>query len=146
MLHHQGLSFVPKSIWIELISYHQKNLLIGHFGIKKTYKLLARKYYWPTLRHNVEAYIKGCDMYLVLKAMRYKPYSDLQSLPVPIHWWKDLSIDFVTGLPILTNWKRDSYDFILIIVDWLTKMVYYKPVKITIDAPGLGKVIIDVVI
>ena len=55
-------------------------------------------------------------------------------------------MDFVTGLPISTNWKGDSYDSILVIVDWLMKMVNYEPVKITIDAPGLAEVIIDVVI
>ena len=54
-------------------------------------------------------------------------------------------MDFVTGLPISTDWKGDSYDSILVIVDRLTKMVYYKPVKVTIDAPGLAEVIIDVV-
>ena len=55
-------------------------------------------------------------------------------------------MDFVTDLPISTNWKGDSYDSILLIVNELRKMVYYKPVKITIDAPGLIKVIIDVVV
>ena len=53
---------------------------------------------------------------------------------------------FVTGLLILTDWKGDSYNLILVIVDWLTKMVHYKSVKVTIDAPGLAKVIIDVVV
>ena len=67
-------------------------------------------------------------------------------MPVSTHHWKDLLMDFVTGLPILTDWKGDSYDSILIIVDLLTKMVYYKPVTVTIDAPGLAKVIINVVI
>ena len=55
-------------------------------------------------------------------------------------------MDFVTGLPILTNWKRDSYDSILVIVDRLTKMVYYEPVKITINTLGFAEVIIDVVV
>ena len=55
-------------------------------------------------------------------------------------------MDFVTGLPISTDWKEDNYDSILVIVDWLTKMVHYEPVKITIDAPGLAEVIIDVVV
>ena len=55
-------------------------------------------------------------------------------------------MDFVTGLPISINWKRDSYNSILVIINWLTKMVYYKPVKITINAPGLAGVIIDVVV
>ena len=54
-------------------------------------------------------------------------------------------MDFVTGLPILTDWKGVSYDLILVIVIRLTKMVHYKPVKVTIDAPGLAEVIIDMV-
>ena len=55
-------------------------------------------------------------------------------------------MNFVTGLPISINWKEDSYEFILVIVDWLIKMVHYKLVKITIDASELAKIIINVVI
>ena len=55
-------------------------------------------------------------------------------------------MDFVTGLSISTNWKGDSYDFIFVIIDWLIKMVYYKPIKITINAADLAEVIIDVVV
>ncbi len=55
-------------------------------------------------------------------------------------------MDFVTGLSMSTDWKGDSYDSILVIVDRLTKMVHYEPVKVTIDAPGLAEVIIDVVV
>ncbi len=55
-------------------------------------------------------------------------------------------MNFVTGFPISANRKSDSYDSILVIVDQLTKMVYYKPIKITINTPGLAKVIIDVVV
>ena len=65
---------------------------------------------------------------------------------VPTHQWQDLLMDFVTGLPISSNWKRDNYDSILVIVDWLKKMVYYKQVKISLDASGLAEVIIDVII
>ena len=54
-------------------------------------------------------------------------------------------MDFVTGLPVSTNWNGGTYDFILLIVDRLTKMVHYEPVKVTIDAHGLAKLIIDVV-
>ena len=86
VLHHQGLPFVPEAIRIELISRHHDDPLAGHFGIEKTRELLARKYYWPTLRHDVEAYVKGCDVCLASKAVRHKPYGDLQSLPVPTHW------------------------------------------------------------
>ena len=55
-------------------------------------------------------------------------------------------MDFMTGVSIWIDWKGDKFDSILVIVDWLIKMVYYKPVKITINAPKLGKVIINVVV
>ena len=55
-------------------------------------------------------------------------------------------MNFVTGLPILTDWKGDNYNSILVIVDRLTKMVHYKPLKVIIDALGLAEVIINVVV
>ena len=55
-------------------------------------------------------------------------------------------MDFVTSLPISINWKGDSYNSILVIVDRLTKMVHYELVKITINTPSLAEVIIDMVV
>ena len=146
MLHHQSLSYVLEIIRTELISRHHNNPLEGHFGIKKTCNFIVQKNYWPTLYHDVKDYVKGYNICLGLKAVWHKPYKDLQFLPVLTHHWKDLSINFVTGLPILTDWKGDSYNSIFVIIDRLTKMVYYEPVKVTIEAPGLAKVIINVVI
>ena len=53
VLHHQGLPYVPEIIRIELISRHHNDPLASHFGIEKI-QLIIRKYYWPTLRHNVD--------------------------------------------------------------------------------------------
>ena len=55
-------------------------------------------------------------------------------------------MDFVTKLLISTNLKENGYDSILVIIDWPTKMVYYKPVKINFDALRLARVIMDVVV
>lgn len=52
---------------------------------------------------------------------------------------------FVIELLISTNWKSKSYDSILVIVNWLTKIVYYKPIKV-IFAPLLAKIIINIVV
>ncbi len=98
VLHYQGLPYLPKVIRSELISRHHDNPLAGHFGIEKTCDLIAIKYYWLILRRDVEAYIKGCDVCLASKAVRHKPYGDLQSLLVPTHHCKDLSIDWLIGL------------------------------------------------
>ena len=146
VLQYRGLPYVPEIICFKVISRHHDDPLAGYFGIDKTRELVGQKYYWPSLRKDVENYVRGCDVCLASKAVRHKLYGDLQSLPVPTHRWKDLSMDFVTGLPLSADWKGDSYDSILVIVDRLTKMVHYEPVKVTINAPGLAEVIIIVVV
>ena len=85
MLHYQELSFVPEIIQTELISRYHNNPLAGHFGINKTRELIDRKYYCPSLRKNVKAYVKGCNICLASKAIRHKPYGNLQALPVSIY-------------------------------------------------------------
>ena len=146
VLHHQELSFVPEIIWTELMGCHHDDPLAGHFGINKTRELIGRKYYWPSLRKDVESYVKDCDVCLGSKAVSHKLYGELQAPPIPTHRWKDLLMDFVTGVPVSTDWKGKSYDSILVIVDRLTKMVYYEPVKVTINTLGLAEVIINVVV
>ena len=103
ILHHQGLPYVSEIIRTELISRYHDNPLASHFGIEKIHELIARKYYWPIFHRDVENYVKGYDVYLALKAVRHKPYDNLKSLPIPTHRSKDLSMDFVTGLSILTD-------------------------------------------
>ena len=146
VLYYQGLLFVPEVIWTKIIRRHHDDPLARYFGLDKIKDLVGQKYYWLSLQRDIEAYIKGCDVCLDSKAVRYKSYGDLKFLPVSTHWWKDLSIDFVTGLPILTDWKGDSYDSILVIINRLTKMVHYKLVKITINVPGLAEVILDMLV
>ena len=146
VLYYQGLSLVLEAIQTKLISWHHNDFLAGHCDINKIKNLVRRKYYLASLRKDIEVYIKSCDIYLGSNIVRHKPYGDLPSLSIPTHWWIDLLMDFVTGLSISTNWKGGSYDSNLVIIDWLIKMVYYEPVKITINDPSLAEVIQDMVV
>ena len=85
ILYHQGLSYVFEIIKTKLISRHHDNPLAGHFSIKKTRELVTRKYYWETFYHDVEVYVRGCNIYLASKTVKYKPYENLQQLPVPTY-------------------------------------------------------------
>ena len=55
-------------------------------------------------------------------------------------------MDFIIALPILVNKKSNSYNLILVKFEHLTKMIYYKPIKVTINILALAKIIIDMVI
>ena len=55
-------------------------------------------------------------------------------------------MDFVTGLLLSTDWKEDSYNSIFVIVNQMTKMMHYEPIKVTIDRAGLAEIILNVVV
>lgn len=57
-----------------------------------------------------------------------------------------MSINFSTSLPVLLKLKIEIYNSILVIVNWFIKIVYYEPIKITIDVLNLAKLIIHMVI
>lgn len=50
------------------------------------------------------------------------------------------------GFIFLIDLKDDNYDSILIIIDFLTKMIYYKSIKTIIDIAGLAKITINIVV
>lgn len=76
----------------------------------------------------------------------HKLYNDFQSLLVPTHHGKNLLISFLMGFLFWTNWKKNSYNAILVIINQLMKIVYYKPVKTTIHVVGLVVIIITMII
>ncbi len=103
MLHWEGLPYIPKVISTKLISRHYDNPLAGHFDIKKIPELIAQKYYWLTFHHNIEVYIIDHDVCLALKAVRHKPYGNLQLLLVYMHWYKNF-YHRITNFHQLEKW------------------------------------------
>ncbi|GJR36947.1 putative nucleotidyltransferase, ribonuclease H [Tanacetum coccineum] len=70
----------------------------GHVGRDRTLKLVQASYFWPTMRKEVDRYVKRCRICQVSKgtatnAGLYMP------LPVPLQLWVDISMDFVLGYP-----------------------------------------------
>ena len=55
-------------------------------------------------------------------------------------------MDLVIELPQSADWRGNSYNSILVIVNWLTKMVHYELVQMTIAASALAEVIVNVVV
>lgn len=49
-------------------------------------------------------------------------------------------------LLVLANKKNKKSNFILIIIDCLIQIVYYKPVKVIINISSLAKIIINMII
>ena len=57
-------------------------------------------------------------------------------MPIPEWKWDKLGMDFITGLPI----TRSGYDSIWVVVDRLTKVAHFIPVKTTYTSVKLAKI------
>ena len=80
---------------------------------------------------DVKKFIKPCGICQCTKASQQRS-GLLQSLPIPDAPWKDVSMDFIMGLPLTPR----GYDAIYTFVDHLTRSVYLVPTQSSIDAKG----------
>ncbi|XP_072081053.1 uncharacterized protein [Arachis hypogaea] len=71
--------------------------LMGHFGVQKTLDVLSEHFYWPRMRRDVEKFCAKC---VACKQAKSKslPHGLYAPLPVPMHPWVDISMDFVLDL------------------------------------------------
>jgi hypothetical protein len=96
-----------------------------HPGSTKMYQDL-KQYYWRTkMKIEITRYVAKCDTCRRVKAIYMKTTGPLQSLPIPTWKWEDISMDFIVGLPRTTK----GFDFIWVIIDRLTKIAHFLPVK-----------------
>jgi hypothetical protein len=76
---------------------------------------------------DVAAHVALCDVCQRVKAEYQRPAGLLQPLKLPEWKWEEIGMDFIVGLPR----TRDGYDSIWVIVDRLTKVAHFIPVKTT---------------
>ena len=98
-----------------------------HPGNTKMYMDVKERYWWINLKRDIAEYIAKCDVCSRVKAEHQKPAGLLQPLPVPDWKWEQIGMDFITGLPR----TKSGYDSIWVIVDRLTKVSHFIPVKTT---------------
>lgn len=106
-----------------------------HPGSTKMYQDLKEKYWWVGMKREIAEYVAHCDVCQRVKAEHQRPAGLLQPLPIPEWKWKQVGMDFITGLPR----TQSGYDSIWVIVDRLTKVAHFIPVKTTYSSNKLAE-------
>jgi hypothetical protein len=110
-----------------------------HPGSTKMYRDLRQRYWWYKMKQDIARYVAECDVCRRVKAEHQKPAGILQPLPIPLWKWDNVQMDFITGLPR----SQKGHDDILVVIDQLSKVAHFLPVKETTTASQLAELYIS---
>ena len=109
---------LPKGRIATILAQNHAENTAGHYGVEKTLRRVAARFYWPTLRKDVFEFVKNC-----IDCQRYKPSNTkpagLLQTPVPALRFEILAVDLVGPLPTGKTGER----WILAIEDTASKWI-----------------------
>jgi hypothetical protein len=103
------------------------------------YKDLKIQFWWEKMREDIAEYVARCDTCQRVKAEHQRPAGLLQPLEIPTWKWDDISMDFIVGLPH----TQKGHDPIWVIVDRLTKVAHFLPVRTDYRVSRLAELYVD---
>jgi len=100
---------------------HSSNLSI-HPGSSTMYHDLKPLFWWTKMKKEITSFVARCDNCCRVKAVHMKAVQ-----PLPIPGWKreEVSMNIISRLPPSVK----GYDSIWVIVDHLTKVAHFIPVR-----------------
>jgi hypothetical protein len=99
---------------------------------------LKSRHWWYGMKRAITEYVALCDNCQRVKVERQRPAGLLQPLKISEWKWKEISMDFIVGLPKTQN----GYDSMWVIVDRLSKVSHFILVKTTYKGSKLAELYI----
>ena len=94
------------------------------------------------MKRDVTEYVSKCLMCQQVKAEHQVGSGLLNPIPVPQWKWDNISMDFVSGLPLMQR-KHDS---VWVIVDRFTNSAHFIPVRIDYSMDRLAELYVDEIV
>lgn len=126
-----GRVYVPKECRALCLKEHHDAPVIGHPGQAKTLEMVRRNYWWPSMRKDVQEYVRSCHQCQQTKVYPTKPSGLLHPMEVPEELWHTVTVDLITGLPLSSR-----YDSIFVTVNRFSKMIHLCPTNGELNAEG----------
>jgi hypothetical protein len=110
----------------------------GHSGFTKTYDRVKRSFFWDGMKQDIRKFMAECEVCQHNKGETVKSPGTLQPLPIPPDIWKDISMDFITGLP-----KSRNKSVIMVVVDRLSKYAHFCALHHPFTASTVAQIFMD---
>ncbi|KAJ1171611.1 hypothetical protein NDU88_003471 [Pleurodeles waltl] len=125
LLYHDNMLLVPTSeLQTQVIIWHHASPLAGHPGWVKTLENVQKHFWWDTIRKDIKQFVTTCPICTRHKSSHKAPDGLLIPMPTPKQPWHTVSVDFIVGLPPVK-----SFTTVLVIVDFLSKMAHFVPLR-----------------
>ena len=95
--------------------------------VQRTIGKVRHYVWWKGKAGDIREFVESCPTCQLEKSDHTQKKGSLQSLVLPEAKWQEVSVDFITDLPVSTNGE----DSIMTVVDRATKMVHLIPCKKT---------------
>ena len=117
-------------------------LIGGHLGRDKTTHTVKLRFYWEKMDDEIEKYVTSCQQCQQNKVSHQKAAGLLMPIKIPDRPGQQISLDLIGPLP---KTARGS-DAIVVFVDKFTKMTHYVATKMSITAPELARLFIQIIV
>nr|GEV78160.1 putative reverse transcriptase domain-containing protein [Tanacetum cinerariifolium] len=111
-------------------------------GANKLYHDLRDMYWWSGMKRDIATYVSKCLTCLKVKAGHQKPSGILQQPDIPEWKWDNITMDFITKLPI----SKSRHDTTWVVVDRLTKLAHFLATRKDYSMKKLARLYIDEII
>lgn len=127
--------WVPKSepLRTGIIQHYHDCLFAGHPGREALAASFRRRFWFPNADKEIRRFCKACPSCGRNRTWNDRHQGLLQPLPIPEQFWKEISMDFITGLPL----SRGN-DSVMVITDRLGKGIIVEAMKNT-TAPYVAR-------
>ena len=82
-----------------------------HPGIQRTIQKVRRHFFWKGMIGNVSEFVESCPVCQIEKTDHTLSRGMLQSTAIPEKKWSEVSLDFITDLPVTKN-KRTPFSLL----------------------------------
>ncbi|KAK3508703.1 hypothetical protein QTP70_004251 [Hemibagrus guttatus] len=116
--------YVPLQFRQQVLQWVHEAPSSGHPGILRSTQLTRHRFWWPSLRTDVERFVRACPTCAQSQVSRQLPEGLLEPLPTPQRPWSHLSVDFLTALP-----DSGGFTTVMVVVDRFSKGCKLIPLK-----------------
>lgn len=116
---------VPKEFVEETIRENHDDVFAAHGGFHKTVSRIRERYFWPSLRDDVRAYVNNCTVCRAIKSSNLALGPPMGEFRDPVQPFRIVSIDYCGPY----TRSKSGNKWLLVMVDMFSKYVVIEPLR-----------------